>query len=604
MSWKVGILLVAGICLCSFLVNAPNNNNEKVNAIFGAYMEEAISSIDGFEKAIDNKAGKKILIKRFKEARLSYKKAAVLIDYFHPAETKLLNGAALPRTEEDNPITVYQPHGFQVIEEIIYGDKDDSFYIKLSDEVKRIATIYRQLKNQPDRAYKFKDPIVLNALQAAMIRLISLGISGFDSPVANYSIPEAQATIEGIEDLYEVYESSTATKELFRSAVAYLDDHTNFNRFDRLEFISGYAQPLYSALIELGNKGEFQMPPGLRPVNNTVANPFTPAFFDIAFFAPQGRFAATPERIELGKKLFFDKRLSSTRDRSCASCHDPKLAFTDGVKAALAIDKKNYLQRNTPTLWNSVYQTRQFYDSRATLLEHQLNAVVHSQQEMGGSLAKSVSELSGDAEYRSLFTQAYASEEQPISQHSIANAISTYVRSLVSMNSRFDQYMRGNRMSLSAEERKGFNLFMGKAKCGTCHFLPLFNGLVPPDFSDTESEVLGVPASNTKVNATIDPDEGKFVHSRSPLHKYAFKTPSLRNIALTAPYMHNGVFNTLEEVVDFYSNGGGAGLNIQLPNQTLPPDKLKLSGKESKALVAFLRSLTDSTAAAYAKYNP
>lgn len=152
--------------------------------------------------------------------------------------------------------------------------------------------------------------------------------------------------------------------------------------------------------------------------------------------------------------------------------------------------------------------------------------------------------------------------------------------------------MRGDRTALGAKEKKGFNLFAGKAGCATCHFLPLFNGLVPPRFNETESEVLGVPESTQKP-ARIDPDEGKFLFTRAPLHRYAFKTPTLRNIARTAPYMHNGVFATLEEVIDFYDRGGGAGLQLAIPHQTLPPDKLGLSRKEKEALLAFLHALTD-----------
>jgi cytochrome c peroxidase len=183
----------------------------------------------------------------------------------------------------------------------------------------------------------------------------------------------------------------------------------------------------------------------------------------------------------------------------------------------------------------------------------------------------------------------------PITEYTIANALASYIRSLVRLNSRFDAYMRGNDKMLSANERSGFNLFMGKARCGTCHFLPLFNGLIPPFFTETESEVLGVPQTNDKRNARLDPDEGKFTLTKSVVHKMAFKTPTLRNIALTAPYMHNGVFKTLADVVNFYNDGGGKGLGIAPPYQTLPLDKLNLSLAEKQQLIAFMKSLTDTS---------
>jgi cytochrome c peroxidase len=233
------------------------------------------------------------------------------------------------------------------------------------------------------------------------------------------------------------------------------------------------------------------------------------------------------------------------------------------------------------------------------MLEHQLTDVVHNQEEMKGSLTRSVKELGADPKYAALFQKAYANESMPLTEYNISNAISSYVRSLIAVNSRFDQYMRGDNTKMNKEELKGFNLFMGKAKCATCHFIPMFNGLVPPEFTETESEVLGVPKTKEKIAPVLDGDEGKFRFTRSIVHKYAFKTPTLRNIELTAPYMHNGVFNTLEEVMDFYNKGGGSGLKIAPENQTLPEKKLNLSKKEIHAVIVFLKTLTDSTVLKY-----
>jgi len=155
--------------------------------------------------------------------------------------------------------------------------------------------------------------------------------------------------------------------------------------------------------------------------------------------------------------------------------------------------------------------------------------------------------------------------------------------------------MQSNKKSLSASQQRGFNLFTGKAKCATCHFIPLFNGVVPPAWAETESEVLGVPATRDRKNPTLDDDPGKYLFTRSEAHRYAFKTPTLRNVALTAPYMHNGVFQTLEEVMEFYNKGGGKGLHIAPEYQTLPFDNLRLTRKEIKDIIAFMRALTDTS---------
>ena len=138
-------------------------------------------------------------------------------------------------------------------------------------------------------------------------------------------------------------------------------------------------------------------------------------------------------------------------------------------------------------------------------------------------------------------------------------------------------------------------MFVGKGKCATCHFLPLTNGTVPPMYQKSEVEVLGTPVRADTARGTVDPDVGRHRLSRAEPHRYAFRTPSLRNVALTAPYMHNGAYPTLESVIDFYNRGGGAGIGIGLDNQTLPPDPLNLTAGEQRNLVTFLRALTDTT---------
>jgi cytochrome c peroxidase len=176
----------------------------------------------------------------------------------------------------------------------------------------------------------------------------------------------------------------------------------------------------------------------------------------------------------------------------------------------------------------------------------------------------------------------------------VRQALGAYVRSLGALDSRFDRAVRGDTAALSGTERRGFNLFMGKARCGTCHFAPLFNGTMPPDFVRSEAEIIGV-TDRPGAGARLDPDPGLGGVDLQPAHRGGFKVPTLRNVELTAPYMHNGAFRTLEQVVDFYDRGGAAGAGLTLPTQTLPPDSLRLSRDEKRALVAFLRSLTDES---------
>ena len=209
---------------------------------------------------------------------------------------------------------------------------------------------------------------------------------------------------------------------------------------------------------------------------------------------------------------------------------------------------------------------------------------------MHGSMKMAAQKLWQNKSYRQLFAAAFPKKDRmDIDTLEVMNAIGSYVRSLVMLNSRFDDYMRGNKVAMNQQEINGFNLFMGKAKCGTCHYMPLFNGSFPPRFNIIESEVIGVPENAAET--AIDTDMGRYDILKTPAFKHAFKITTVRNAARTAPYMHNGVFTTLEQVVDFYNKGGGAGLGYKVDNQTLALNKLNLSKKECDELVSFIKSL-------------
>lgn len=534
------------------------------------------------------------LKKSFLDARQAYKRLSVLTDYFNIYESKNINGPALPRVEEDNPNNIIEPHGFQVLEEMIYAPKPDieGIYAETGLMLQTIG----KLENEADRIYKFRDAPVWDALRSAILRIMTLGMAGFDSPLAQHGIEESKAVLEAVRELSAIYQLDATVRtdldQKIENAISYLNVHPGIKKFNQLEFIRDKLDPLYGSVVKAAAAAGYTLPKERRPVHVNDTSVFSPRFFDVSFFSPNVRYAMTAERVELGKQLFSDPLLSGNNKQSCASCHRPEKAFTDGHRQALGIDGHTALSRNTPTLLNSALQTRQFYDSRVATLENQLSAVVHNENEMQGSLKKSIDDLDAIPVYRTLFKKAYPDEKPSISEYTIANAISSYVRSLVNFNTRFDRYMRGENNQLTGEEQKGFNVFMGKGKCGTCHFLPLFNGLVPPDFNETESEVLGIPSLHNRKQP--DTDQGKFDFTRAEIHRFSFKTPTLRNVELTAPYMHNGIFKTLEEVVNFYNKGGGNGRGFHIKNQTLPSDKLHLTSKEKKQVIAFLKSLTDT----------
>jgi cytochrome c peroxidase len=583
----------------------PVSNNEKVDQYYLQQLQVLKQKLETLQQSCKKNSSIQILQQQFKEARLAYKKLAVLAEYFNVYETKYLNGPALKRVEEDNPTVIVEPQGFQVVEEKLFSQWSNAKYKMVSDDLEQMLVTVDKLKNEPDRIYKFRNERVFDALRSSVLRIITMGISGFDSPIAQHSLTEAAASIDGIQAIINLYCSELEKKQagLYQSLSQKLTEakknllaNKNFNSFDRLQFITQYANPLSATIVKTRLQMGFVMPEERRPVNPDALTIFEKNAFDIRFFSPADRYQMTAERIELGRQLFYDPILSGTKNRSCANCHQPAKAFTDGLATAISIDNKTSLTRNTPTLWNAALQTRQFFDSRTTTLEDQMSAVVHNPAEMQGSLEESIPLLQQHPAYKKLFQQAYPEHKEPIIQYNVGNAIASYIRSLVALNSRFDKYMRGDKTKMNVVEKNGFNLFMGKAKCGTCHYMPLFNGLVPTEFVETESEVLGVPNTNDKKKPILDTDNGKFDFTTATVHRFAFKTPTLRNIAVTAPYMHNGAFRTLEEVMDFYNNGGGAGLNIAPETQTLPPDKLNLTTKEIKEIIVFMKTITDTTA--------
>jgi len=291
---------------------------------------------------------------------------------------------------------------------------------------------------------------------------------------------------------------------------------------------------------------------------------------------------------------------------SCGTCHQPDKAFTDGLQKSRSNHSEGTVLRNSPTIINSVFSSRHFYDLRSDRFENQAMDVIKNADEFRSDFDEIREKLSQSPEYQQLFNEAfeYATwSETKIDRYTITTALASFVKSLRSFNSPFDQYIRGETKEIDPQIERGFNIFMGKGACGTCHFAPTFNGLVPPDYHENETEVLGVPADTT--NTKIDPDEGRFAngrpHEAAEHYRHSFKTVTVRNVALTPPYMHNGVYETLEQVVDFYNNGGGAGMGLEVEYQTLAPDSLGLDVDEQQALVKFMEALTD---ASFEEYVP
>ncbi|MEM7051172.1 MAG: cytochrome c peroxidase [Acidobacteriota bacterium] len=286
----------------------------------------------------------------------------------------------------------------------------------------------------------------------------------------------------------------------------------------------------------------------------------------------------TAEKITLGKQLFFDPALSADGSLSCASCHLPDKAFCDGEPLPLGVGGVLGV-RNAPSLLNVAYQPELLWIGEEPSLEAQVEyPVIHPKEMRRDDPAEAVEDVAANPAYAVLFDQAFGDSE--VTFERISQAIATYERTLIAGDSPFDRYYFANdRGALSAEALAGWDLFQNKAGCVSCHSFDRQQ----PFFTDFEYHNTGIGFDYEKI------DLGRFYVTLMPEDRGRFKTPSLRNVEITGPYMHDGRFDTLEAVVDFYVEGG---IENRFQDERIEP--LDLSEDEQAALVAFLESLTSS----------
>ncbi|MBU1564296.1 MAG: cytochrome-c peroxidase [Proteobacteria bacterium] len=311
---------------------------------------------------------------------------------------------------------------------------------------------------------------------------------------------------------------------------------------------------------------------------------------------PKGNLQTT-EKVELGKKLFFDRRLSGDGTMSCATCHDPKQSYSDGLEISLNYPTtRNW--RNSPTIINAAFQLYLFHDGRAASLEEQALFPMMSAFEMNQNLDFMEEEIRSVPEYVEEFTTVFGDPD--ITRDRIAMAIAAFERSLISGDALLDRLLRGDESALSPEARQGYEIFIGKGKCADCHYGSKLaddrfhalqveenpEHLKDPRIAATRRFVAKV--SHFENYRTLAEDPGRFLITKDAKDWKAFRTPSLREIAGTAPYMHNGIYATLAEVIEFFNAGGGKS------NTALKP--LQLTAAEKKQLEIFLEEgLTGAT---------
>ena len=316
------------------------------------------------------------------------------------------------------------------------------------------------------------------------------------------------------------------------------------------------ALPLVAVLLAAAEpqgapSAGIRVPLGLLPLTFPEDNPYS------------------AEKAELGRLLYFDRRLSADGSLSCASCHDPKFAFTDGAAVSTGI-KGQKGGRSAPTVINRGYGMLQFWDGRAGSLEDQAKGPIANPIEMGMPHEAMIATLKRIQGYRGMFKKSFGTEDFTVDH--VAKAIATFERTVLSGNAPYDRYKAGNKTAMTEPQVRGMKLFFGKARCDACH--------EGSNFTTNAFHNVGVGTDKPK------PDVGRFEVTKNEKDWGAFKTPTLRDIARTGPYMHDGSMKTLDEVVDFYDKGGKANKNL---DESIK--KLNLTDPEKKDLVSFLQAL-------------
>ncbi|QXP68259.1 cytochrome-c peroxidase [Polaribacter sp. AHE13PA] len=615
---KISILCIL-LFSCFFILSGKKTTVYKTDSILKNIVFDYTKNFYKFQKEVNlldaltnKKAPLKDIKSQVRNTRLAYKKIEFIFDYYQTFyNTTYINGAPLPKISEYFEATkVIKPNGLQALDEAIFEENS----LENKQHIKKLAN---KLKERVDFLLKSHLPIqlkssqIIESIRSGMVRIFTLGITGYDTPGSVNGLEESLVSLQSMKTAFLHYNEGINPnaiikfhhiKRLFEKGENSLKLENNFNEFDRMLFLKEVVNPLYGNLLEFQNLNNITLEPYKKHAQNyKVKNIFDANFINSDFYSELVYLPLDNKKtIKLGKLLFNDPQLSNSGKMSCLTCHDPNKGFADGLPKSISNKKGGFGARNAPTILNAGYSTGYFLDMRASNLETQVAHVIDNPLEFNTTFNAIINKLNKDPKYLALFKDAYKGiTKQNINQRSISNAIAAYVNSLKSFKSPFDRYVRNETTKYPENAKRGFNLFMGKGTCATCHFAPIFNGTTPPFYLESESEVLGITQGFDSINPKLDTDLGRYnnglIGDKQPYFKNSFKTVSIRNADLTAPYMHNGLFYTLEDVLEFYNLGGGEGMGIKVKNQTLSNVHLNLSKQEINDIIAFIKTLSDTS---------
>ncbi|MEL6813021.1 MAG: cytochrome-c peroxidase, partial [Bacteroidota bacterium] len=507
----------------SYVDKAIGNINAKFQRDLSSFQESTIQFYRATKSLQENKTSIVAIQKHYQSLRTSFKRVEFFLEYLDKeAYDKVLNGAPLPKLEKKvADLTILDPKGIQVIDELIGGEDLTQAKIqqqlldqalKLKNDTKKIQ-MFLGVRSVTDRQF-------FEASRQAVIRLITLGITGFDTPGTLSGVTDAAVVLESQKEYLQYYESELEQvqakklwKQYRRLSNRGLSElrSANFERLNRMFLIKEVLNPIYKNIRDIHLALDYETIEEVSryplAVNYEADNIFDKEFLNKFYYVSMTRDSNYEKVAKLGKLLFYDPVLSNDNKMACASCHTPDKAFTDGLPTSTS-NKGIPLERNAMTLNYSGYASGFFHDLRTKRLEDQFEHVVLSEDEFNSTYPDILEELKDSKTYTTLFSEAFPGEKEAIKSNNVDYALAAYIMKLSSFDSAVDQYFQGAIDELPKEVEKGFNLFTGKANCATCHFLPLYSGLVPPLYKESEAEVLGVPDSEKKP-WILDDDMGR-----------------------------------------------------------------------------------------------
>lgn len=600
---KTVLIFILSIPLLVLLISLKNGNMHlQFNELFSKQLDSLKMGLIELksETIAKNYRNSK---RKYLQFRDYYKQIEFLLEFKFPTLCKeKINANPLPRLERNSfNSNVLEPHGLQVLDELIF-EKNINF-TEVNNEIILLEKIFSEL---PEFEILISEFWIAARIQ--IVRLAHLTLASFDAPGSRNGLQDVKSSLMGIrkfshflfpEKKSEIEKMEQRYLRILNNSIEKLKGEANgFNYF---QYIKYSLNPLFSIMLQIHLQQGWDMPQEInsmpQAINYLSENLFSESILNKNYFYTYPAQIQKDSIILLGQYLFFDPVLSASNKMACATCHSPEKAFTDGKKTSVQAYDKAAPARNAMSLENCVYTEKFFWDLRSEHLIFQMDHVVSNAQEFNSNWFEIAEKLQKSKEYKNLFVQIF--KQSQIQPQQIKLALSAYVAHLTGFNSFFDSLLNKEfeKTKYNLSIVNGFNLFIGKGNCATCHFTPTFAGLVPPYFQETESEVLAVPSVFPSKKATLDLDLGRYsniLKEKHEIYKFSFKTPTLRGVEKTAPYMHNGAFKTLEDVMDFYNKGGGAGFNIYLENQTLGTDKLNLSKQEIKDIILFLKSLSNT----------